>query len=217
MPKLVKKAIGLAGLAASATGNNKVQPDFGSKAEIITNSPAVDKNYPSLKESLRDLEASPLRDFHHEHTTTGQNPGTFETDDLDEALKDWDKTIGQNPGTFTNSPTVKESSGDFVGYKTIGQNPGTFTNSPTVKNYPSLKESLRDLEESPLRDFNHDDITTGQNPGTFKQNNWDEALKDWDDTKYGGRKRTKRYKRRLTHRKKKTIKRRKTRRTKRRR
>ena len=127
MPKLVKKAIVLAGLAASATGNNKVQPDFGSKAGIITNSPAVDKNY------------------------------------------------------------------------------------------PSLKESLRDLEESPLRDFNHDDITTGQNPGTFKQNNWDEALKDWDDTKYGGRKRTKRYKRRLTHRKKKTIKRRKTRRTKRRR
>ena len=182
MPKLVKKAIGLAGLAASATGNNKVQPDFGSKAGIITNSPAVDKNYPSLKESLGDLEASPLRNFHHEYETTGQNPGTFETDDWDEALKDWDKTIGQNQETFTNSPTVKEypsydeSSGDFVGYKTIGQN-----------------------------------------PGTFKQNNWDEALKDWDDTKYGGRKRTKRYKRRLTHRKKKTIKRRKTRRTKRRR
>lgn len=130
-----------------------------------------------------------LGDFRRSYLTEGNgNQGTFR--DIDDATKPFHEVYQTG---------YDNKAGE---YKTIGQNPGTFINSPTVKNYPSLKESLGDLRASKIRDFNPES---------------DKAFQDWNNHEYGGKKRTKRYKRRLTHRKKKTIKRRKTRRTKRRR
>jgi len=215
MPKLAKTAVGFAGLAASATGNTVHQTDYGPNAGIFTGSPPVDYNefYPSYKESLGDFRSSYL-------TEGNGNQGTFR--DIDDATKPFHEVYqtgyDNKAGVFVkqddeNLKPLKPDGRNYADvasdlsdynreYKTIGQNPGTFINSPTVKDYPSLKESLGDLRASKIRDFNPES---------------DEAFQAWNNREYGGKKRTKRYKRRLTHRKKKTIKRRKTRRTKRRR
>jgi hypothetical protein len=110
-------------------------------------------------------------------------------------------------------------------YLTTGLNPGTFQDEPDI-NHPYYKQQYYpsvDNDENPydaeaamkLAGYNPEYLSEGKYPGTFTPGTSDPP--SYHPRGGGGRKQTKRYRRRLTHRKMKTLKKRKTKRTKRRR
>ena len=181
----MKKAIVTGALASSVAANPKVyQTSHEPNAGLFTDSPNQNmyKDYPSYEESLGD--------YHPSYLTEGNGKqGTFHDIYEKQPFHDVHQTGYDNKaGVFVKKDSeILEHGIDKDDYA-----------------------EGRDYEKvaSELRDYNPEYKTTGQNPGIFKTD-------EWDNAGYGGKKRTKRYRRHLTHRKKKTMKRRKTRKTRR--
>ena len=193
------KAAVLAGLVASATGNVH-QTNTGAKAGIFT-SPS--ENFDRLGQSFQAHNPTYL--------TTGTNPGTFsEKPDIDhpryrEPYYPVHQTgMDNKSGVFVTDDNYKGFTADGYGGYEYRDLDNTYDAKTVASDFKNFKPETEEIPGT----FK----TTGENPGIFKTNDWDKA--HYSD---GGKKRTKRYRRRLTHRKKKTMKRRKTRRTKNRR